>query len=71
MEDINEIIHAGELTDHSFRVTDQMQVKDLLEKLNLQNKYFAIIVDGKAAKPEDLLQEGAEVYILPKIAGGM
>jgi sulfur carrier protein ThiS len=67
---LNEIIQSGELTTHTYRVTEEKKVKDLLAELNLQNKYFAIIVDGKRAGPEDTLKEGSEIVILPKIAGG-
>ncbi len=67
---LNELIQSGELSTHTYRVTKEKRVKELLAELNLQNRYFAIIVDGKRAGPEDVLKEGAEVVILPKIAGG-
>ena len=38
--------------------------------MNLESKYFAILADGKKVSPEDTLKEGAEITILPKIAGG-
>jgi sulfur carrier protein ThiS len=70
MQNLNELIQSGELSTHTYRVTTEKKVKDLLAELNLANKFFAILVDGKRASPEDVLKEGAEVVILPKIAGG-
>ncbi len=71
MQNLNELVQSGELsTTHTYHVTEAKRVKDLLAELNLQNRYFAIIVDGKRAGPDDVLKEGAEVMILPKIAGG-
>ncbi len=70
MQNLNELIQSGELSTHTYKLTSEKKVKDLLAELNLAGKYFAIIVDGKRAGPEDLLKEGAEVIILPKIAGG-
>ena len=45
--ELDEIIQSGDLSTHTYRVTKEKTVKDLLEELNLQNKFFAIIVDGK------------------------
>jgi len=42
-----------------------MTVADLLEELNLENKYFGILVDGKKASPETTINEKSEVVILP------
>jgi len=42
-----------------------MKVSDLLEELNLENKYFGILVDGKKARPETTINEKSEVVILP------
>jgi len=70
MQNLNELIQSGELSTHTYHVTKERTVEDLLSELNLQNKYFGIIVDGKRAGPKDVLKEGAEVVILPKIAGG-
>ncbi len=70
MQNLNELIQSGELSTHTYHVTKEKKVMDLLSELNLMGRYFAIIVDGKRAGPEDVLKEGAEVIILPKIAGG-
>ncbi len=68
---LNELIESGDLASHTYNVTKEKKVKDLLAELNLQDKFFAILVDGKRAGPDDVVKPGAEVVILPKIAGGM
>ncbi|MFW9826570.1 MAG: MoaD/ThiS family protein [Candidatus Thorarchaeota archaeon] len=47
-----------------------MTVADLLKELNLEDKYFGILVNGKKATPETKIGEHSEVIILPHIAGG-
>ena len=54
----------------SYQITGNKTVKELLEQLKLQNKFFAILINGKNAKLDDLIESGAEITILPKIAGG-
>ena len=48
-----------------------MTVADLLIELNLENKYFGILVDGKKATPDTVINELSEIVILPHIAGGI
>lgn len=67
---MQEIINSGSLSQHTLIVEEEETVKDLLKKINLENKYFAIIVNGKRAEPDTILKAGYEVIILPKIAGG-
>jgi len=47
-----------------------MTVGDLLQELNLEDKYFGILVDGKKASPDTVINEQSEIVILPHIAGG-
>ena len=47
-----------------------MTVNDLLKELNLEGKYFGILVNGKKANEETVIKESDEVVILPHIAGG-
>ncbi|KKM92242.1 hypothetical protein LCGC14_1220370 [marine sediment metagenome] len=47
-----------------------MTVADLLQELNLEDKYFGILVDGKKASPDTVINEQSEIVILPHIAGG-
>ncbi|OLS13647.1 MAG: hypothetical protein RBG13Loki_2713 [Promethearchaeota archaeon CR_4] len=70
MQKYIELLQSGELTTHIYHITEKKKVKDLLQQLNLQDKYFAILIDGRRGKPEDVLEEGSEIMILPKIAGG-
>ncbi len=47
-----------------------MTVGDLLKELNLEGKYFGILVDGKKATSDTKISPESEVTILPHIAGG-
>lgn len=47
-----------------------MTVADLLQELDLENKYFGILVNGKKATPDTKVGKEDEIIILPHIAGG-
>ncbi|MFO7795288.1 MAG: MoaD/ThiS family protein [Promethearchaeia archaeon] len=47
-----------------------MTVADLLKELDLEDKYFGILVNGKKADPETSIKPTDEICILPHIAGG-
>ena len=47
-----------------------MTIRDLIKELNLEEKYFGILVDGKKADLGTKVHENSEVVILPHIAGG-
>ncbi len=47
-----------------------MTVGDLLKELDLEDKYFGILVNGKKADPDTALSPEDEIVILPYIAGG-
>lgn len=47
-----------------------MVVRDLLKELNLTNKYFGILVNGKKATEDTVIRETDEIIVLPHIAGG-
>ena len=47
-----------------------MTVADLLKELNLEEKFFGILVNGKKATPETKIDPTSNVVILPHIAGG-
>ena len=48
----------------------EMSVGDLLKELNLEGKYFGILVDGKKADEETVIDKDSSITILPHIAGG-
>jgi sulfur carrier protein ThiS len=48
-----------------------MTVNDLLKELNLEGKYFGILVNGKKADEDTVIRESDSVVILPHIAGGI
>jgi sulfur carrier protein ThiS len=47
-----------------------MTVGDLLKELDLEDKYFGILVNGKKADPDTALSPEDEIVVLPFIAGG-
>ena len=42
-----------------------MTVADLLQELNLEDKFFGILVNGKKATPETKIGKEDEIIILP------
>lgn len=68
MKQISELLDTGMY--ETFTPDKTMTVADLLQELNLEDKYFGILVDGKKATPDTVINEQSEVVILPHIAGG-
>lgn len=68
MKQITELINTG--IYETFTPEKEMTVGDLLKELNLEDKYFGILVDGKKASPETRISPDSEIVILPHIAGG-
>jgi len=54
----------------SYRIKSQQKVYDVLKKLNLETKYFVVLIGGKKVEPTDFVEENDEILILPRIAGG-
>ena len=48
----------------------KMLVKDLLRELNLEGKYFGILINGKKADEDTEITPSDNITILPHIAGG-
>ena len=48
----------------------KMLVKDLLRELNLEGKYFGILINGKKADEDTEISPKDDITILPHIAGG-
>jgi len=69
IKQISELLDTG--LYETFKPEKTMTVADLLQELNLENKYFGILVDGKKATPDTVINEQSEVVILPHIAGGI
>ncbi|MFX0056918.1 MAG: MoaD/ThiS family protein [Candidatus Heimdallarchaeota archaeon] len=55
----------------TFKPEKQMRVNELLKELNLEGKYFGILINGKKASENDIIKETDEIVILPHIAGGI
>lgn len=51
-------------------ITKKTTVRELLIKNHLEKAYFVVIVDGKKAELNDIIKEGQEIIVLPKITGG-
>ncbi|MFX0138707.1 MAG: MoaD/ThiS family protein [Candidatus Hodarchaeota archaeon] len=68
MKQISELLDIG--LYETITPDKTMTVADLLRELNLEDKYFGILVDGKKATPDTVINEQSEVVILPHIAGG-
>lgn len=68
MKQINELLDTG--LYETFSPERSMTIADLLKELNLEGKFFGILVDGKKAGPETKITPTQEVIILPHIAGG-
>jgi sulfur carrier protein ThiS len=63
MKQISELLDTG--LYETFSPERSMTVADLLKELNLEGKFFGILVDGKKADPETKINENSEVVILP------
>ena len=68
IKQISELLDTG--LYETFTPDKEMIVADLLKELNLEGKYFGILVDGKKAGPDTKISPKSEVVILPHIAGG-
>lgn len=53
-----------------YRIKNRQTVENVLASLNLEAKFFAVLVNGKKVNLEDSINEGDEILVLPKIAGG-
>ncbi|MBS7252002.1 MAG: hypothetical protein KIH08_15625 [Candidatus Freyarchaeota archaeon] len=47
-----------------------IRVGEILAELGVSKEYFTVIVDGKKADSDSLVDEGSLVIVLPRIAGG-
>ena len=69
IKQISELLDSG--LYETFKPERTMTVADLLRELNLEDKYFGILVNGKKAVPETKIGKEDEIIILPHIAGGL
>ncbi|WP_371806851.1 MoaD/ThiS family protein [Candidatus Lokiarchaeum ossiferum] len=65
LEKLNEI---SSMT--TYRVKDASKVYDVIQKLNIETKYFAILVNGQKADTNMQIERNDEILVLPKISGG-
>ena len=69
MKQVSELLETG--IYETFTPDRSMTVKDLLRELNLEGKYFGILINGKKATEDMTIKETDEIVILPHIAGGL
>jgi len=69
MKQISELLETG--VYETFTPEKKMTVRDLLKELNLEGKYFGILINGKKATEDTVITEKDKIVILPHIAGGM
>ena len=63
MKQISELLETG--LYETFSPDKSMTVADLLRELNLEDKFFGILVNGKKATPETKIGKEDEIIILP------
>ena len=68
MQNIEKIEEVSSMT--TYRVKNRQKVVDVLQKLNLESKYFVVLINGKKVEKSDEVFENDEILILPRIAGG-
>jgi molybdopterin converting factor small subunit len=69
MKETAELLETG--LYETYRPEKEILVKDLLKELNLEGKYFGILINGKKVDESTVIKETDEVIILPHIAGGI
>ena len=69
MKQVSELLETG--IYETFTPERTMTVKDLLKELNLEGKYFGILINGKKATEDMTIKETDEIVILPHIDGGL
>jgi len=68
LQNIEKIEEVSSMT--TYRVKNPQKVSDALTKLNLESKYFVVLINGKKVEPTDFVEKDDEILILPRIAGG-
>ena len=68
MSKLQKINRTSNIT--TYRAIKNQKVQDVLHKLNLELKFFAVLVNGKRVGINQEIQKDDEIVILPKIAGG-
>ncbi|MCF2140013.1 MAG: MoaD/ThiS family protein [Candidatus Lokiarchaeota archaeon] len=68
MQSLQEINTIGTLK--TYRVQTTRTVRELLKDLKLESKVFVVLANGKKVSLDNVIEQGSEITILPKIAGG-
>ena len=62
--------NSPKLLYKTIQVDKKKKVSELLKELNINNNYFAIIVNGKKAGLNQIILPHDKIMVLPKIKGG-
>lgn len=68
MQNIEKVSEVSSMK--TYRVKNQQKVIDVLKKLNLESKYFVVLMNGKKVDLNTEVLENDEILILPRISGG-
>jgi len=68
MKQLNELLETGIYTEYS--PSKAMTVRDLLVELDLTDKIFGVVVNGRKVELDTIINEKDKVSIIPQIAGG-
>ena len=68
IKQVAELLETG--IYETFTPEKTMTVKDLLKELNLEGKYFGILLNGKRVTEDQKISPTDNIVILPHIAGG-
>lgn len=68
MEHLEEVMVSNSIA--SYKVKHAKTIRDILHELKLDNKYFAVLVNGQRKNLDESVLPDSTIVILPKIAGG-
>ena len=67
----NEIVKIQDTSSITkYRVKNAQTVFEMLKKLKLETKNFAVLVNGIKAENSQIIEAKDQILVLPKIAGG-
>jgi sulfur carrier protein ThiS len=68
IDTIQKLTETSSIT--TYQINKDQTVGEILRELNLEQRYFAVLVNGRKVNLSDSIEKGSEIVILPKIAGG-
>ena len=68
MSEFTELLESN--TINHYIPKRKMTVRDLLQELDLEEKCYSLLVDGKKANEDTIITMISKVIILPNLSGG-